>query len=273
MISSSKEIFEESSKIYQQALERSGFTHKLKYDDSNTREMRPHTSGNRKRNVIWFNPPFSKSVSTNVGKEFLKLIDKHFPKHNKFNKIFNRKTVKVSYSCLPNMGSQISKHNKKILREEASSTDDEPARLCNCPANTECPFNGECLDKDVLYTAELSSNLRNYGIKMYKGICSTEWKSRLGNHTKSFTHEKYSKESELSKEIWRIKKKGGDYSIKWSKDRNYASYKPEIGRCSLCEQEKLTIALYEDNNLLNKRNEIISRCRHRFKYKLSNLIF
>ena len=133
--------------------------------------------------------------------------------------------------------------------------------------------NGECLDKDVLYTAELSSNLRNYGIKVYKGICSTEWKSRLGNHTKSFTHEKYSKESELSKEIWRIKKKGGDYSIKWSKDRNYASYKPEIGRCSLCEQEKLTIALYEDNNLLNKRNEIISRCRHRFKYKLSNLIF
>ena len=88
MISSSKEIFEESSKVYQDALERSGYTYKLSYEGGNNTNQRLK-QGNRRRKVIRFKPPFSKSVATNVGKEFLKLIDKHFPPHNKFSKIFN----------------------------------------------------------------------------------------------------------------------------------------------------------------------------------------
>ena len=37
---------------------------------------------NRKmrRNIFWFNPPFSQNVKTNIGKMFLKLIRKHFPR-------------------------------------------------------------------------------------------------------------------------------------------------------------------------------------------------
>ena len=35
-----------------------------------------------------------------VAKIFLSLIDKHFPKNSKLCKIFNRNTIKVSYSCL-----------------------------------------------------------------------------------------------------------------------------------------------------------------------------
>ena len=227
--------------------------------------------------MIWFNPPFSKSVTTNVGKEFLKLLDKHFPSHNKFSKIFNRRSVKVSYSCLPSMKSKINQHNKKMLKENTTTTDEEQdassIRLCNCPEGTVCPFNGICLDKNVLYKAELTSSLANYGTKEYKGICSTEWKARYGNHNKAFRHEKYKKETELSKEIWRIKEKGGTFQIKWSKISNHASYTPEVGKCNLCLHEKVAIALHEGKNLLNKRNEIISRCRHRLKYKLENLIF
>ena len=68
---------------------------------------------NRKRKVIWFNPPFSKNLKTNIGKEFLKLIDKNFPKDNPLSKIINRKTVKISYSCTPNMYNLIQAHNKK----------------------------------------------------------------------------------------------------------------------------------------------------------------
>ena len=33
-----------------------------------------------KRKIIWFNPLFSKSVSTKIGKSFLSLLDLHFPK-------------------------------------------------------------------------------------------------------------------------------------------------------------------------------------------------
>ena len=171
------------------------------------------------------------------------------------------------------MKSKINQHNKKMLRTIPSDPDEDPERTCSCPENSECPLDNICLDKDVLYSAELTSDLRNYGTKVYKGICSTTFKDRLGNHKKGFNHEKYKTDSELSKEVWRIKHKGGNFTIKWSKDRNHPSYKPEIGKCRLCDQEKLAIALYEGRNLLNKRNEIVSRCRHRWKFKLSNLIF
>ena len=71
------------------------------------------------RKIIWFNPPYSLNVETNIGKTFLKLIDKYFLKTNKFHKIFNRNNVKVSYSgCLPNFANMIKLHNNRILSEE-----------------------------------------------------------------------------------------------------------------------------------------------------------
>ena len=48
----------------------------------------------RLRNIIWFNPPFSINVTTNVARKFLKIVDKKFPKNHKFRKLFNRNTLK-----------------------------------------------------------------------------------------------------------------------------------------------------------------------------------
>ena len=53
------------------------------------------------------------NVKTNVGKLFLKLIDRHFPRAYKFNKIFHHNTVKINYFCMKNMGSIISAYNKQ----------------------------------------------------------------------------------------------------------------------------------------------------------------
>ena len=64
-------------------------------------------SRNRSRNIIWFNPLFSQNVKTNIGKLFLKLVKKHFPKHHRLHKLFNPNTVKLSYSCMSNMSSFI----------------------------------------------------------------------------------------------------------------------------------------------------------------------
>ena len=78
--------------------------------------------------IIWFNPPYSLNVEINIGKTILKLIDKHFPKTNRFHKIFNRKNVKVSCSCLRNFANMIKAHNNTISHEE--KTQDQPK--CNC---------------------------------------------------------------------------------------------------------------------------------------------
>ena len=71
-----------------------------------------HHRKNRQRMIIWFNPPYSRNVQTNVGKTFLGLITRHFPASHKYLKIFNKNTVKVSYSCMDNMERIIKKHNQ-----------------------------------------------------------------------------------------------------------------------------------------------------------------
>ena len=68
----------------------------------------------RKRNITLFNPPFNSNVRNNIGAEFLKLIDKCSPKDHPLQKIVNRNTVKISYSCTPNMEAFISGRNATI---------------------------------------------------------------------------------------------------------------------------------------------------------------
>ena len=50
------------------------------------------TNKNRSGNSIWFNPPFSENVKSNIGKIFLNLLKKHFPNHHHLYKIFNLNT-------------------------------------------------------------------------------------------------------------------------------------------------------------------------------------
>ena len=115
-LSSNETIFNESKEIYQKALEKSGYRQTLKYHPSN--ENVSNNKRNRKRNVIWFNPPFSANVKTKVGNYFLSLIKKRFPPGHKFSKLFNRNTIKVSYSCMPNIKAKIHKHNKKTTKKK-----------------------------------------------------------------------------------------------------------------------------------------------------------
>ena len=113
-ISSSEIVFNELFPIYSDLLRKSGFHDNITFipKTTNTKTNKKKT---RKRTIIWFNPPYCLSVKTNVGRIFLKLIQKHFPKGNSLNKIFNKNTVKVSYSCMGNISSIISSHSKNIL--------------------------------------------------------------------------------------------------------------------------------------------------------------
>ena len=75
----------------------------------------------RKRNIIWFKPPYSKSVKTYIERTFIKLISKNFPPNHKFVKIFNKNTIKLSHSCMPNIRSKINDHNKKYCNPSLQS--------------------------------------------------------------------------------------------------------------------------------------------------------
>ena len=94
----------------------------------------------RNRKIIWYNPPFNLQVKMNIGKTFFQLLDKTFPSHHRLHKIINRNTVKISYSCMRNMTSHISSHNKKIVQEYKKSQHPNP-KTCDCQVAQNCPLN------------------------------------------------------------------------------------------------------------------------------------
>ena len=164
---------------------------------------------------------------------------------------------------MPNVKSIVNGHNKRILSEESR----ESRRECNCPNGTACPMNGNCLSEDTLYSGTVSSNLTNYVPRRYIGLSAPQWKGRYYNHMTSFNDRNYAK-CEIAKEVWNIKDKGGEYSVKWEIIGHAPSYNPIAKKCRLCTAEKLKIAEDSSPNLLNKRDELVSKCRHRRKYAL-----
>ena len=145
--SSNKEVFDLSTPLYQAELDRCGYTHKLQYSPPEP-PKEPKGKRKNKNRVTWFNPPYSLDVETNVGKVFLQLLDKHFPPGHKLRSVMNRNTIKISYSCLPNMGSYIAKHNSKILKQN-SDQQTKPQPRCNCQKSkkSECPVPGDATNE------------------------------------------------------------------------------------------------------------------------------
>ena len=172
-LSSSENIFNESTPIYQEALKK--YDYKLKYQKNTSTT---NSKQQQKRNIIWFNPPYSINVTSNIGRFFLNLINRHFPLEHKFSKIFNRNNMKISYSCMPNMKSRINIHNKKVTKAKPSAQ----ARTCNYINKSKCPLNNKCLSNNVVCKANITSASENYRNKIYNGISDTKFKSRYANH-------------------------------------------------------------------------------------------
>ena len=125
-----------------------------------------------KRIIIWFNPPFSQNVEIKIGNRLLSLVGLHFPVNHKLHKIFNRNSIKGSYSCMRNVKSIISSHNHKILQSQRSIS----TKTCNCITKTACPLNNQCLLRNIVYQAIVSSVNPELKEKVYFGISETPFK-------------------------------------------------------------------------------------------------
>ena len=156
----------------QQNLASCRYKEKLNYIKQSVKNQKE--TKKRKTNIIWFNPPYSKTVKTNIGEYFFLLMNKHFPPEHKFHKISNRNTLKLSYFCMPNLKSLINSHNQNVLKDQPQST----PKTCNCLKKEDCRMNGLCLTESVYAT--ITCDKKNY-TKLYKGICDTTFKKRYAN--------------------------------------------------------------------------------------------
>ena len=177
-LSSNEETFIESAPFYEEKLHQSRYQQKLKYNPVN---IKTHSKCNHERNIIWFNLPFNRNVSKKIGRCFLKLLDKHFPRDHRSHKIFNRNSVKVSYSCTKNMKTIINNHNKNIFGKKPSVD----TSTCNCQNKEDYPLNGQYRIGEVVYESTLTNNQQNYKDEKYFGIAEESFKGRLYNQNLS----------------------------------------------------------------------------------------
>ena len=256
-ISANEEVFNKAVPPYQQALEKSGFKHKLKFEPPAPEKPKKRY---RKKEVIWFNPPFSLNVKTNIGKEFFKLIDKAFPVGNPLRKVFNRSTLKIGYKCMPNVAKAISRHNSKLLRPA-----DEGISKPKCKCQKEgivCPVGGECTESWVVYSAKVTETSLGQ-TETYTGLTKRPFKVRWKEHLRDFEKPEHRTKSKLSGHIWDIKDKGLGYTVEWSLIDRAPPFNTVTKVCQLCLKEKHHIMYDREHSSLNKRSEVFNTCRHK----------
>ena len=152
--------FGDAKPMYDKALADSGFCEMTEFLEDRKGSSEKRKRKNRRRNITWFNPPYSQNVSTNIGRRFRTLIGKHFPWNSKLSKIFNTNTLKLSYSCMPNMAAVISQHNSSILRVGGLLAKITPwvgGHAGNCRVKEDCPLNGTCQVRSVVYKATIAT--------------------------------------------------------------------------------------------------------------------
>ena len=267
---SNRTMFDKHKQLYQSALKSSGYRNDIEYNEKEEdKTPKQRKRGPRpKREIFWFNPPYNLKVRTPIGKEFLKILEKNFPRGTKWHKFFNRHTVKLSYSCTRNIASIISAHNQKLMRTEL----DEPG--CNC-RDEPCPVEEQCLTEGVVYSGTIIAKDNNY---TYYGSTGNTFKERYSNHKQDLKN--ITKQgTALSNKFWELKNNPKEEpTIKWQIIHRCHTLKAGMPVCDVCLTEKTRILLQHegpepkppyDTIFLNKRLEIYSKCRHRRKFTLS----
>ena len=86
--------------------------------------------------------------------------------------------------------------------------------------------------------------------------------SSLNSAVAQIRSRRYCNESELSKYIWKLKDNNTNFILKWSIASFASPYKCGTRKCDLCLSEKVAIVRADPKFLLNKRTELVSKCRH-----------
>ena len=266
-ISANQEVFDAAAPPYQEALRKSGYIHNLKFSPPVDPPTQPPSQRKpRTRQVTWFNPPWNSAVKTNVGKQFLRIIDTSFSTNNPLKKLFNRNTVKISYKCMPNMSSAVSSHNTKLLQQDNAG---QQTQGCNCrggPGN--CPLPpGQCQKDKIIYVASVTSP---DGVEHYTGLSGTTFKKRWSKHKDDFRNHNSKNSTRLSSHIWKLKEEGKNFQLEWEILYRAPTHSPTSRKCRLCLKEIFYIMFRPDSASLNKRNELFNTCRHRTQKLLRN---
>ena len=93
---------------------------------------------------------------------FRPTLENYFLKYP-LSTIFNKNTVKISYSCTGNVKFIISSHSKQILHPKPQQYG------CNCRDKNNCPLDNKCLTLQIVYQADVTNDTGDT-YKYYLGL-------------------------------------------------------------------------------------------------------
>ena len=155
-----------------------------------------------------------------------------FRHHIYFIKSFNKKSVKISYSCMRSMSSIISAHSCSTLNPPKTSFG------CNCRNRSMCPLQSKCLSPNIVYQADITNNVDDQR-RVCLGLSETYLKDRFRNHVRNFNNEIHYNKTELSKYVCDLKRNKKEPHITWINACKVVYGTPKQSFCRLCLKEKL----------------------------------
>ena len=164
----------------------------------------------------------------------MQLIKTYFPEENKLKKILSRNTLKLSYSCTPNIKTKIHENDKEILWIIPSKNTNH----CNCQQRENCPMNGACLKQSLVYYATASCNHKNYNRNYKKEAAKQVLRSAIVT-TKHLTYH-FQTRYQASNGILELNKNQLNPRIFWRIKGIFRCYNSTSKRCNLYLTEKLS---------------------------------
>ena len=104
----------------------------------------------------------------------------------------------------------------------------------------------------------------------YLGLTETSFKNKFANYKSSFNDPSKRLSTELSKHVWHLKEAKLKFGITWKILKQTTPFSPISNRCNLRLWEKYFIICRPELATLNKRNELVTSCRHANKFLSKN---
>ena len=172
---------------------------------------------------------------------------------------------------MKNVAAKIAQHNFKVLNK--ASEQSQPG--CTCRDKLDCPLDGQCKTESLVYQATLASDQDRWN---YFGLTENSFKKRYSGHKQSFAKRDI-EGTTLSSKVWELKDARRETDVKFKLAHRAHAYTAGMKVCDLCLTEKTRILLGHDGpskipkttGLLNRRTEILQKCRHRLKYTLTGM--
>ena len=130
-------------------------------------------------------------------------------------------------------------------------------------------MNGNCQVQNIVYKCTVSAT-PNFPKWVYLGVAEGNWNQRSYNHKKLIKNKNSRNDTTLSSYLWDLREKYNVFpTLTWSVVKSVPGYSNISKRCLLCLTEKVLIATYENpEELLNKRSELMAKCRQTNSYQV-----